>query len=109
MICAVAGCCELASDKVTVWLHHLAASETRELCAKHAAEVRAWARAEGVDRPRSRWVKPPRAPSLVVVAVPVNEPACAVCGVVKRLHRRGICQACIQRAARADRRARLAG
>lgn len=113
MICAVSGCCDLARERVTVWPEHLAGGpETRDLCALHAEEVRSWASAEGLDRPRARWIKAPAPtptpapPNLLLVS---SAPACAVCGVVKALHRRGICQACIRRAMRAEKRERLAG
>ena len=113
MICAVPGCCELAGERVTVWPRHLAGgAETRDLCALHADEVRRWASAEGLDQPPTRWIMAsaptptPAPPNLLLVA---SAPACAVCGVVKALHRRGSCQACIRRAMRAEKRERLAG
>lgn len=97
--CEVEGCAAAATEHVTVFLRGRA-PETRPLCAAHATQVRQWATATHQSRPARGWL----------VLAPDPPPACAECRRVvgqeiAALWRRGLCQACYKRQARAACRA----
>jgi hypothetical protein len=97
VICECSACQESASETVTVWKWR--APETRHLCARHAAELRAEAKLQGWDRDPGRWLKD--APPVVACTGcrrVVGESIKGLCGALT------VCEACYRRERRKEKR-----